>query len=240
MTLNELQISIPKSALAEIVELFVPANTPSFSVLQMTLTLPDRGVNIRELSAYLSLIDRVYGRLSENGLYSYSHRRDEQLEYAEVREGSWQIVFTEDLTPSATQRFVLLYLLLKFLPHIQPDAAEAAYHRYIRQSVGYNGDKSLDNRKQLRSWMPTDPVLSKMDGKRLTQLVNYLDSIYAVEAHRLSAPHRFAISSVQQVNLAVETQWPIDDPNAYPLRGSVIEYNDPFEPVALEDWSVLQ
>lgn len=28
--------------------------------------------------------------------------------------------------------------------------------------------------------------------------------------------------------------------NPYPLRGKVIRYDDPTEPVALEDWEVLQ
>ena len=30
------------------------------------------------------------------------------------------------------------------------------------------------------------------------------------------------------------------DSNPYPLRGTVIRYDDPTEPVALEDWEVLQ
>lgn len=30
------------------------------------------------------------------------------------------------------------------------------------------------------------------------------------------------------------------DSNPYPLRGKVIRYDDPTEPVALEDWEVLQ
>lgn len=30
------------------------------------------------------------------------------------------------------------------------------------------------------------------------------------------------------------------DANPYPLRGKVIRYVDPTEPVALEDWEVLQ
>ena len=28
--------------------------------------------------------------------------------------------------------------------------------------------------------------------------------------------------------------------NLYPLRGKVVRYDDPTEPVALEDWEVLQ
>ncbi|MHC5771059.1 MAG: hypothetical protein ACYTXI_36895 [Nostoc sp.] len=30
------------------------------------------------------------------------------------------------------------------------------------------------------------------------------------------------------------------DTNLYPMRGKVIRYDDPTEPVALEDWEVLQ
>lgn len=30
------------------------------------------------------------------------------------------------------------------------------------------------------------------------------------------------------------------DDDAFPLRGSVVEYGDPFEPVAVEDWEALR
>ncbi|HEY9779035.1 MAG TPA: hypothetical protein V6D09_02690 [Leptolyngbyaceae cyanobacterium] len=36
-----------------------------------------------------------------------------------------------------------------------------------------------------------------------------------------------------------EAPTPSSDSNLYPLRGTVIRYDDPTEPVALEDWEVL-
>lgn len=32
----------------------------------------------------------------------------------------------------------------------------------------------------------------------------------------------------------------LSDSEKYPLRGSVLRYDDPFEPVAVEDWEALQ
>ncbi|URD48433.1 hypothetical protein [Chroococcidiopsis sp. CCNUC1] len=37
-----------------------------------------------------------------------------------------------------------------------------------------------------------------------------------------------------------EAPTPSPDSNPYPLRGTVIRYDDPTEPVALEDWEVLK
>ncbi|MBF0101077.1 MAG: hypothetical protein HQK77_09245 [Desulfobacterales bacterium] len=31
-----------------------------------------------------------------------------------------------------------------------------------------------------------------------------------------------------------------DEKHCYPLRGKLIEYDNPFEPVAIEDWEVLK
>jgi hypothetical protein len=36
------------------------------------------------------------------------------------------------------------------------------------------------------------------------------------------------------------TRTPANDTNPYPLRGLPIQYLDPTEPVALEDWDALQ
>ena len=43
-------------------------------------------------------------------------------------------------------------------------------------------------------------------------------------------------------NRTSQHEAPTDSPdsNPYPLRGTVIRYDDPTEPVALEDWEVLK
>ncbi len=40
--------------------------------------------------------------------------------------------------------------------------------------------------------------------------------------------------------IILERVLPHSDSNPYPLRGKVIRYDDPTEPVGVEDWEVLQ
>jgi hypothetical protein len=40
--------------------------------------------------------------------------------------------------------------------------------------------------------------------------------------------------------IILERRLPHPDSNPYPLRGKVIRYDDPTEPIAVEDWEVLQ
>ncbi|MEM7536686.1 MAG: hypothetical protein AAF639_31175 [Chloroflexota bacterium] len=48
----------------------------------------------------------------------------------------------------------------------------------------------------------------------------------------------FAITSPAETSLDEET---IDTNNLeYPLAGTLLKYDDPFEPVAVDDWEVLQ
>jgi hypothetical protein len=53
-----------------------------------------------------------------------------------------------------------------------------------------------------------------------------------------------AVEVVIMANKAVTSQQTVTIPqpehNLYPLQGKVIRYDDPTEPVALEDWEVLQ
>jgi hypothetical protein len=42
------------------------------------------------------------------------------------------------------------------------------------------------------------------------------------------------------VAVTIELRRPVDPSNLYPLRGKMFRYDDPYEPVAEDDWEVLK
>ncbi len=78
---------IPKVALDDFTALFVPPEAPFGSVVELVVKIEDESLNVREFAAYLSLVDRVYGRLTHPGLRSYSQTLRDQVEITEIRKG---------------------------------------------------------------------------------------------------------------------------------------------------------
>lgn len=233
--IDNLHVRIPKNALMELNDLLIPQDTPIDSIIQLIITVPSQG-NLREFAAYLALVDRFYGRITDQSLHSYSHKRSVQLEYSDIRIGSCRIVLAQSLIARRDSELVPLYLLLKYLPYVRPEAAQAVYR--IAASMEQYQDRRLAklNRKQLLLQMPLDPILQRLDSRRLHQVVAFLDSMYAKEMEHLAAPIRFATSSVRSVDLLV----PSINQERYSLRNTVVLYSEPTEPVAMEDWDVLR
>jgi hypothetical protein len=84
---DDLPVRLDK--LRTLTDLFVPPAQAEQTTLELVVSLPEASGRIRDLAAYLTLMDRFYGRLLAGELHSYSHRRAEQLEYREIRYGSW-------------------------------------------------------------------------------------------------------------------------------------------------------
>lgn len=50
----------------------------------------------------------------------------------------------------------------------------------------------------------------------------------------------FAAGDAVEIIILERARLPHSDSNPYPLQGTVSRYDDPTEPVALEDWEILQ
>ena len=77
--MERLPIPYPRQALNEITDILVPTEATHDSALELILIIEDENVNVREFGAFFSFIDRVYGRLSPEGIYSYSHNEQRQI-----------------------------------------------------------------------------------------------------------------------------------------------------------------
>jgi hypothetical protein len=113
---SELSLPTPRATLVSLRRAVIPEDAPGDALIQLIITVDNSEVKIRQFSAYLSLIDRTYGRLSPQGLASYSHTSYAQLGVSFQR-GSLDIIISELLShiDSITAIVVLRYLL-KYLP----------------------------------------------------------------------------------------------------------------------------
>ena len=94
-----------------------PENVPDISPVELHIILDDTELWVRGFANFLELIDGFYGRSDPLGFRSYAHRRADQVEIAEVRRGSLELVISEIIAHTDTVAPVfILYMLLKYLP----------------------------------------------------------------------------------------------------------------------------
>lgn len=144
-------------------------------IIELQIELDDTGLLVRGFANYLELIDRFYGRSDPRGYRSYAHRPDDQVEFAEVRPGSLELVISEILAQSDTVAPVLvLYLLLKYLPEflktivsVYKDFEEAKYLKVRREN--------------LQQQMQADNEIENIDQNQRQELVKMIDGIYIAE-----------------------------------------------------------
>jgi len=98
--MKNLPVKTPDSALRDLRDVYIPADTPEGSFLELSIRIADKDLTIRDLSAFLDLIDRIYGRLSEKGLPSYARKDHGHLQINKLQKGSWELLLQEVITSS--------------------------------------------------------------------------------------------------------------------------------------------
>ena len=114
--MKNLPIATPDVALTELKNIFIPENTPRDSYLELSIRITDQDLTIRDLSAFLDFIDRIYGRLSEKGLRSYASSELGHLKISELRKGSWELLLEEAITSGYSHALVIILIAVKYLP----------------------------------------------------------------------------------------------------------------------------
>lgn len=199
-----LPTKVPQVALYDFTELVVPSTTPEGSVVELRIKISDRGLSVREFGAYLSVVDRVYGRLSDIGLKKYSHTPRRQLQITEIRKGSIEVVISQAISQftNATP-IAILWLFLKYLPNAVKSFSEVTKNTADAYKSYEEGRLARENRKKLREDIKKDEALAKLDSNRVNQIATLLDDLQAKEQGRLAAPIRFAQNDVESVELVV-------------------------------------
>ena len=199
---SEPSLPRPRATLAQLRGAVIPEDAPRDASIQLIIRMNDSDVNIREFGAYLGLIDRTYGRLSHQGLASYSQTPYAQL-VASFRQGSLDIIISALLShiDSVTAIVVLRYLL-KYLPTGLKEIG-GAYRDYEE------GRLVRERRRQLRQEIKKDQELTILDNNQKNQIVALLELLYRLERRQLSAAQRFAANYIRKIVLKVVRK---DDP----------------------------
>ena len=113
--MDNLPAKIPKTALVDLREVFIPTETPDNSYLELSIRIADENLVVRDLSAFLDFIDGVYGRLAKEGFQSYARREHGHLKVERIRKGSWELLLQEAITSSYSHAVVSQRLGLDYL-----------------------------------------------------------------------------------------------------------------------------
>lgn len=172
----------------------------------LVLRVRDERVRVREMGAYLALIDRLYGRLRPGGLRSYAQIGSEQLRLRRIATGDSALLeIEEDAEWARPWRIALLYLALKLLPGIvEGSGSWAEAFRGLQDGAGSDPVQvglfsAADG--SLRGRLGEEPALAGARRPFLEAVALLLEDFYAAEGDLLPAALRFARASVLGVSL---------------------------------------
>lgn len=208
--MENLPARVPHTLFLNLVNAFVPPDTPYDATLELVITIEGENIPAREFAAYLSLIDRLYGRLSSEGLRSYAHREHGRLQVAEIHKSDLEIIFRVLYGHEDTAIFIVLLMFLRILRNVfkrAPESAKGLTEGAKNLAEAYKtyeeGRLVRENRKHIRETIQQEPSLKELDDARKRQLIRLLDGLAAEENANLSAPIRFARHQVRDVELRV-------------------------------------
>ncbi len=189
-------VRLPRNAIQAIQDVIFPSGISSDQRLQLLIGIEPKNAPLREIGAYLSLVDRLYGRLDPAGLLSYSHTHERYLRISTVRPGSTNIIIS--VAVEWAPRLTLLFIVLKCLPGFLRGFTGA--YRDIQESR-----LARERRRQLRAKFEHDPDLSRVPERYSLQIVETVDHILTVESPGLSGPQRFSEQFVKSVRISLHS-----------------------------------
>jgi hypothetical protein len=211
--METLPVKASRFALDDIARSFIPEDASYKETVELVITIEDGNINVREFAAYLSLVDRVYGRLSPRGLNSYAHWETGQLEITEIRKGSIELIISQVISEfRGVAVLIVLWQVLKQLPNVV-----AAFKDY------QEGMLARQNRKRIKQEMKQEASLQKLKGKRFDELVTLVNNLLTSEHKHLSAPIRFARTRVKFVIIKIKDE---RQPETHPPHTRRISFDE--------------
>ena len=195
--MKNLPVKTPDSALWDLREAFVPIDAPEDSYFELTIRIADEDLTIRDLSAFLEFIDRIFGRLSEKGLPSYARRETGHLKISKLQKGSWELLLQEVLTSGYSYSLLVILLAVKYLPPAIQSIATA--YNQVEQ-----GRLARAERNRIRAEMEKDESLMSLSKERKNQLSELVDYLYEKEKERLNRAIRFTQTRLLSIEVKVK------------------------------------
>jgi hypothetical protein len=195
--MDDKKLTIPRNVVHDLHQQLIPEDVEPNMLLCLGVVIEGTSLNLRELAAYLALIDKAYGRLSPSGIYAYSHRPEEQLEIDSVSHGSIELKFIEIISNIHNiQALLFIFLILKYLPNVI-EVFSKAYKNYEE------GRLLRERRKMLREQVRRDRDLAALSDLRKNQVVELVDTLLLRVHSHLPGASKFARKSVRQVRIKI-------------------------------------
>ena len=193
----ELPLNFPRLAAKELVSLYVSKENSLNAKVQLRIVVDESNLSVRDFAANLNLIDRIYGRLSLNGLYSYAQSPQQHVKISKVTLGSLEVTITELVSNfSGARALIIIGLLFRYLPGIV-EKTSVAYKNYEE------GRLTRVQRKQIRLQIQRDEVVNRLSSERQNQLIKLLNQLYSLEERNIARAQRFDVESVQGIYIEV-------------------------------------
>jgi hypothetical protein len=142
---NSLSEVVPLIALKDLIDVIIPQDIEEINSIELSIRIEDFEVNIRELTTFLSFIDKVYGRMKDWSLNSYSHLPNHQLKIETIRFGSIEVIISEILVQAKENLIplVVVFIALKVLkPLSEIIRSSAESYKLVVEAKNYLVKKS--------------------------------------------------------------------------------------------------
>ncbi len=197
--MKNLPIKTPDSALKDLRDLYIPVDTPEGAYLELSIRIADEDLTIRDLSAFLDFIERIYGRLSEKGLPSYARKEHGHLKINKLQKGSWELLLQEVINSGYSHALIIIVLAVKYLP----PAAQSIASTYNQVEQGL---LARENRKRIKVEMEQDEHLASLSKERQNQLSELVEYLHEKEKEKLHRAIRFTQERLLSINVKVKSR----------------------------------
>ena len=197
--MENLSLMLPKHTLVELRSIFVPEDTPIDSLIELKIMIDDKDINVRELGTYLTFIDKINGRLSAEGIYSYSHKRNKQLKIAEVRNGSIELIVAEQISQLDANKLIIIFLVIKYIPTAIRELS-SAYRNYEDARL------IRAKRRIIKQELKEDYRFQHVSEKDLNQTVKIIEFFTNAYKQYIPSVLRFTKASVKKISIAATTK----------------------------------
>ena len=206
MTANSALSLISRPTAADMLRVLAPEVTSRTSAVDLVVTLDAEDLNLRDMSRFFLLIDRVYGRALHGDLRKYAWDEMSQLRISRVHTGSWEIVLSHVLhiIPDPTP-ILVVYVFLRLLPKAFKESADGV----LKLSTAYNNYEQARlaraNRKALLAQMERDTELRQLTAQRKKQLADLVDRLVREDPSVSNPALDFAARSFISVTIRLST-----------------------------------
>ena len=195
--MGDLAVQTPVNALRELSTLIL-SDQAEGDLIELSVRTISGNLSVRDMAAFLEVIDHVYGRSTRTVFRSYARRESGHLQFSEVRQGSFELVIKQALKlANSSYPILILWLCLKYLPAAVHSLA-SAYNEYQQAAL------TRQNRKRIRQEMDRESILTQLPKERKNQLAQLIEAMWNRERVLLPRAARFARNCVMEVSIRIK------------------------------------